>query len=187
MYKLCHSEQALKRQKALEQGLLALMLKHNYEDISVSDLCDHLQIPRKAFYRYFSGKDGALYALIDHSLAQFFEMPTDPHKARGTALGDLDLYFLFWYENRTLLDALHRSGLSGILVERANRFALQEGHLPRQFKKMDPRIRELAMAFSVCGLMSMILQWHRGGFAVSPAEMTQLAQSILTAPLLPKQ
>ncbi len=185
MYKNCRSEQSANRQRELEQGLLQLMLKHNYEDISVCDLCDYLQIPRKAFYRYFSSKDGALYALIDHTLSVFFEMPTASNKVRGTALGDLDLYFVFWYENRSLLDALHRSALSGILVERANNFALQEGHLPRHFQKLRPDIQGLAMAFSVCGLMSMILHWHRTGFQISPDEMAKLAQSILTAPLLP--
>lgn len=185
MYKSCQSEQSSNRQRELEQGLLQLMLNRNYEDISVSELCDYLQIPRKAFYRYFSSKDGALYALIDHTLAVFFEMPTTPNKARGTALGDLDLYFVFWYENRTLLDALHTSSLSGILVERANNFALQEGHLPRKFKNLDPDIQSLAMAFSVCGLMSMILHWHRGGFQLTPEEMTKFAQEILTNPLLP--
>lgn len=186
MYKICRSEQAAKRQRELEQGLLQMMLKHNYEDISVSDICDHMQIPRKSFYRYFSSKDGALYALIDHTLAAFFEMPTAQNKTRGTALGDLDLYFVYWYENRTLLDALCRSSLSGILVERANNFALQEGHLPQRFKKLHPDIRGLAMAFSVCGLMSMILHWHRGGFQITPNEMTKLAQDILTSPLLPR-
>jgi len=185
MYKNCQSEQAIKRQRELEQGLLRLMLKHSYEDLSVSDLCDHLQIPRKSFYRYFSSKDGALHALIDHTLADFFEMPSAKNKAGGTALGDLDLYFVFWYENKPLLDALHRSALSGILVERANRFALQEGHLPRQFKKLRPDIQSLAMAFSVCGLMSMILHWHRDGFQIPPAEMTKLAKTILTNPLIP--
>lgn len=185
MYKICQSDQSTKRQRELEQGLLQLMLKHNYEDITVSDICQYMKIPRKSFYRYFSSKDGALHALIDHTLAVFFEMPTAKNKTRGTALGDLDLYFLFWYENRALLDALHRSSLSGILVERANNFALQEGHLPRQFKKLPPDIQGLAMAFSVCGLMSMILQWHRSGFQVSPDEMTKLASEILTAPLLP--
>ena len=99
-------------------------------------------------------------------------------------MGDLDLYFLFWFENRILLDALHRSSLSGILVERANNFALQEGHLPRQFKSLRPDIQGLAMAFSVCGLMSMILHWHRDGFLITPDEMTKLAQDILTSPLL---
>ena len=184
MYKICRTEQSIKRQRELENGLLHLMLRRRYEDISVSDLCDHMQIPRKSFYRYFSSKDGALFALIDHTLADFFEMPLSKNKVRGTAIGDLDLYFLFWYENRTLLDALRRSSLSGILMERANAFALQEGHFPRQFKRLSPEIQGIAMAFSICGLTSMILHWHGQGFPISPDEMTKLAISMLTKPLL---
>lgn len=186
MYKICQTEQSIRRQRELEQGLLRLMGKRNYEDLTVKDLCDEMALPRKSFYRYFSSKDGVLYALIDHTLADFFLMPTVGNKSRGTAVGDLDLYFLFWYEKRELLDALHRSGLSGILAERATNFALQEGHMPRQFKKMRPDIQTLAMAFSITGLMAMILQWHRSGFQVSPDEMTKLATEILTAPLLPR-
>ena len=184
MYKICQTEQSTRRQRELEQGLLQLLLRKNYEDISVSDLCEHMQIPRKSFYRYFSSKDGALYALIDHTLADFFQMPLNEKKTRGTAIGDLDLYFLFWYEHKSLLDALQRSSISGILVERATNFALKEGHLPRQFKRFSPEVRGIAMAFSVCGLMSMILQWHRQGFLISPDEMTRLAVEMLTAPLL---
>ena len=186
MYKICQTEQSIRRQRELEQGLLRLMGKRNYEELTVKDLCDEMALPRKSFYRYFSSKDGVLYALIDHTLADYFMMPTVGNKSRGTAIGDLDLYFLFWYEKRELLDALHRSGLSGILAERATNFALQEGHMPRQFKKMRPDIQTLAMAFSITGLMAMILQWHRSGFQVSPDEMTKLATEILTAPLLPR-
>ena len=65
MYKLCKSEQSAARQRWLEQGLLQEMLLRRYEDISISDLCARLQIPRKSFYRYFTNKDGALFALID--------------------------------------------------------------------------------------------------------------------------
>ena len=186
MYKICQTEQSIRRQRELEQGLLRLMLRRNYEDLTVKDLCDEMALPRKSFYRYFSSKEGVLYALIDHTLADFFMMPTGGNKSRGTAFGDLDLYFAFWYEKRELLDALHRSGLSGILVERATNFALQEGHMPRQFKKIRTYIQTIAMSFSITGMMSMILQWHRSGFQVSPDEMTKLATEILTAPLLPR-
>ena len=68
MYKLCKTEQSATRQKMLELGLLNCMLTRHYEEISVSDLCTAMDIPRKSFYRYFSGKDGALHALIDHTL-----------------------------------------------------------------------------------------------------------------------
>ena len=184
MYKICQTEQSIKRQRQLEKGLLQLMLRKNYEEISVSDLCEYMQIPRKSFYRYFTSKDGALYALIDHTIADFFEMPVPGKKSRGNAIGDLDLYFRFWYDNRELLDALQRSSLSGILVDRANNFALREGHLPRQFKTFTPENQGLVMAFAICGLMSMVLYWHRQDFHTPPEEMTRLAVEMLTKPIL---
>ena len=184
MYKICRTEHSAKRQRELEKGFLQLLQKRRYEDISVSDLCEYLQIPRKTFYRYFSDKDGALYGLIDHTLVEFFEMPLSEKSSRGTAVGDLDLFFTFWYENKAFLDALERSGLSGILVERANSLALQEGYMPKQFKSVPAQIKDLAMAFSVCGLMSMVLRWHHQGFFLSAEEMTQFAITLLTKPLI---
>lgn len=56
--------------------------------------------------------------------------------------------------------------------------------MPKQFKRLRPELQGLTMAFSVCGLMSMILQWHRQGFLISPDEMTRLAMGMLTTPLL---
>lgn len=185
MYRNCQTEATVQRQREMEQGFLKLLCKYSYDDITVSQLCQSLDVPRKAFYRYFSGKDGVLYALLDHTLADFFLMPQIKGKAAGTALGDLELYFLFWYENRRLLDALQRSRLSGILVERANRFAVEQEHMPRAFMGLHPHARDMAVAFSVCGLMSMILQWHRTGFSIPPEEMTRLAINLLSRPLIP--
>ena len=184
MYKLCKTEESSKRQREIEQVLLDIMREKRYDEITVSEICERSGVPRKSFYRYFASKDGALYALIDHTLADFFQMPVPDKKTRGNAIGDLDLYFTFWYQNRTLLDALQRSTLSGILVERSTSFALREGHLPKQFKRLRPEQQGLTMAFSVCGLMSMILQWHRQGFLISPDEMTRLVMDLLTTPLL---
>ena len=70
MYKLCKTEQSAQRQRQLEEGLLELMRLRPYDEISVVDLCEYLQIPRKSFYRYFSNKDGALFALLDHTLME---------------------------------------------------------------------------------------------------------------------
>ena len=163
---------------------MTLMQRKNYEDISVSDLCEYMNLPRKSFYRYFSGKDGVLYALIDHTLADFFQMPVSGKKTRGNAIGDLDLFFAFWYDNKALLDALQRSRLSGILVERANAFALHEGHLPRKLKSVPMQVQGIALSFAVSGLLAMAFAWHRQGFVISPDEMTRLATNMLTSPLL---
>ena len=183
MYKICKTEQSARRQRELELGLLKMMLQHRYEDISVSDLCDQMEVPRKSFYRYFSSKDGALYALLDHTMMEFFDEGV--RRNGGTALGDLEHYFVFWYQHRELLTALQRSSLSGILVERATILAQREGLMPNQMQTMRKDVQEAALSFAVCGLLSMVIQWHIQGYTVSPEEMTKLAKGMLTKPLIP--
>jgi AcrR family transcriptional regulator len=183
MYKLCRTEQSSQRQRQLEQGLLQLMQVVRYEEISISDLCERMQIPRKSFYRYFSSKDGALFALLDHTMLDFYEDGFRTPNA-GTALGELDQFFAFWYEKKELLDALQKSGLSGILVERATELARRERMMPDRMKLWTAHHQELALSFAICGLMSMILQWHHQGYPISPGEMTRLATAMLTRPLV---
>ncbi len=183
MYKQCRTEQSASRQRQLEQGLLQLMQVKRYEEISISDLCQRMKVPRKSFYRYFSSKDGALFALLDHTMLDFYEGGFHCPN-RGTALGDLDHFFVFWYEHRDLLDALKRSGLSGILVERATALAQRERLMPDKIRTWPVSQQGLALSFALCGLMSMIIHWHHQGYQVTPAEMTRLAGSILTRPLI---
>ena len=183
MYKICKTEQSSQRQRQIEQGLFELMRTKRYEDISISDLCQRLQIPRKSFYRYFSGKDGALFALLDHTMLEFYTESLGTAKG-GTALGDLELFFLFWYEQKELLSALRRSGLSGILVERATALAQRERLMPGKVRGWTTAQQEHGMAFALCGLMSMIIQWHEKGYSIPPQEMTQIAINMLTKPLI---
>ena len=184
MYKICQTEQSSRRQRAIENGLLALMCKRRYEDITISDLCAYLDIPRKTFYRYFSGKDGALYALMDHTMMDF-QIEEDLSAPRlESAPGDLDRFFTFWYNHATLLDALQRSGLSGVLAERATSFALREKMMPRYMLSWDPGYQSIALSFAICGLMAMVIHWHHQRFLHTPREMAQLATTLLTRPLL---
>ena len=185
MYKLCKTEQSAQRQRLLERELLQVMKAKRFEEISVSDLCDHIGIPRKSFYRYFSSKDGALFALLDHTLLEFYEEENGTMgKRSGTAIGDLDRFFLFWYERRDLLEALLRSGLSGLLVERATALAEKEQLMPGYIRKWTANVQTMALSFAVCGLISMVFQWHIGGYQLTPAEMAQIATAMLTKPLL---
>lgn len=185
MYKLCKSEQSAARQKQLEQGLLKAMLTQPYEEISISDLCDQMGIPRKSFYRYFSNKDGALFALLDHTLMEFEQLPINFEKSKGhNAVGDLERFFMFWHDHRDLVDALMRNRLSGMLVERATSHALHERMMPAYLLKQDEKSQHLAMTFAVCGLLAMVMQWHRDDYRESASEMANVATMMLTKPLV---
>lgn len=186
MYKLCKSEQSAARQRQLEQGLLKAMLTQQYEDISISDLCDQMGIPRKSFYRYFSNKDGALFALLDHTLMEFEQSPFSSGRSTNSgAIGDLERYFVFWYERKNLLDALARNRLSGMLVERSTNHALNERMMPKYLLNKDGKSQQLTLTFAICGLLAMVMQWHQDGYRETPAQMAHIATMILTKPLIP--
>lgn len=179
MYKKCVTEQSARRQRQLEAGLLSAMKVRQYEDITVSDLCDELGIPRKSFYRYFSSKDGALYALIDHTMmdftGEFFstELPA--------TIDTLERYFIFWKTQAPLLDALKRSGLSGILVQRCIIRAMEDDLVAKQlFRQQERFAQQYVVTFLVSGLTSLVIQWHFDGFDHTPRELAVIAAQLLT-------
>ncbi len=186
MYKVCKTEQSALRQRELEQGLLTLMNQRRYEDISVSDLCSHMQIPRKSFYRYFSSKDGALYALLDHTMMEFdaFQGIVDRNEKR-IARFDLQRFFMFWQVQKPLLDALKKSCMTGILIERALKH-VNSAVVPVRFLAEDDKWeQEQVITFSVCGLMVMVTNWHQAGYDRSPGEMARMAHRLIGQPLYP--
>lgn len=185
VYKICKTEQSARRQKQITEGLLELMEKHRYEDITVSDLCQSLAMPRKAFYRYFSSKDDALLAMLDLRLMEYGS--GDPGRADAKILKfslDLDWFFTFWQLQKPLLDALERSGIRGILVERAIRNS--QDALIFELPEKSREYVNTAATFAVTGLMSMVLSWHQEGYRSSPAQMAQMARQLLKNPLIPE-
>ena len=184
MYKLCKTEQSARRQRELEQGLLAMMQHARFEEISVSDLCERMNLPRKSFYRYFSSKDGALYALLDHTLLEFYESGSIEGLRDGTAASDLERFFKFWKNHKALIEALLRSNLSGLLVARAVNIAKQEEMMPGYVHNWEDTMQDIAMGFVVCGLLSMVIQWHNEGYRISTEQMTAAAVTMLSNPLI---
>ena len=187
MYKMCKTAQSAQRQRELELGLLEAMKNDRYEDISISELCSGMGIPRKTFYRYFDSKDGALYGLIDHTLLDYEGFNFVYLKSgKRTLQRELEQFFRFWLERRDLLDVLCGSGLSGILIERAISFALSDAVMPRRILPEDTeQMQKHITMFGVCGLLSMVLSWHEGGFRESPEELSVVSARLLGKPLFP--
>lgn len=184
MYKQCQTEQSAQRQRQLEQGLLQCMLKHHYDEISVIDLCREMRIPRKSFYRYFSGKDGALFALIDHALMDYESFSVIDIRDSGmTARQYMEKMFTYWLQCKPLLDALAKSNLSGVLVQRAIAYSKTLESLPQFLVKEEKQLQDYGVQFAVSGLMSMLIQWHLDGFSQSVEQMAMLAIRLMSKPL----
>lgn len=185
MYKYCVTQSARQRQRELEEGLLQVMLHHDYESISVSDLCDNLGIPRKSFYRYFTNKDGALFALVDHAIMDFAE----GFFRTGTELNMnvAEDFFRYWLTRRDLLHALERNNLGGLLVQRTIELTVREKTILPHFLPDDiVHMQNYVMLFLVSGVMSLLIQWEKDKYKATPREMAIMASHILNQSLFMK-
>jgi len=179
MYKQCATEESASRQRQLEQCLLELMLSGEYRQITVGDICDRAAIARKSFYRYFSSKEGCLYALIDHAIfdGSSFYLPNsgNPQALRSV----YERFFRYWKEQHRLLDGLERNGLTLILVERILHYSAQEEkEFWTPWSATPADIREQTL-FCLGGVMSLLLDWHHSGFQKTPLQMSKILSDLI--------
>ena len=185
MYKQCKTERSEARQRLIADTLLDAMRSRPYEDISVTDICDALNMPRKAFYRYFDDKESALDCLIARTLAEFPNEQVITHAPR-LLHKEIEGFFDFWLRRRDLLAILDRNGKISKIIELSLRFPL-ESVVPMQRLLPDDEesMRERIYRFAIGGLISIVIDWYREGFKEPSADIARLAVRILTKPPFP--
>ena len=186
LYKQCRTEQSAARQRELLEGLLEAMNQQHYDEITVSSLCNQMGIPRKSFYRYFSSKEGALHALIDHALLDYESFSAEFHRNSSSVQEEMEGLFAYWMHQKKLLDALQKSSLSGVLVNRTIGHSVLEVMRDRRFlPPEEQQAQEYITLFAVSGLMSMVIQWHHDGYRQSAEQMARIALRLMTKPIAP--
>lgn len=186
MYKLCKTEQSAKRQREIEQVLFDFLKTKSYEDITITELCQKLNMPRKAFYRYFDSKDGALSALIEHKMLEYEGFSVKAEKEKRTIKNEIEMFFLFWYNNKELLDVLDRNALIARLFDSAVNFPIKDfvsvsKYLPNDSDWAKTRI----FRFAVCGLMFEAIYWYKEGFKTDVSDIADICCRMLSQPLFP--
>ncbi len=176
MYKICHTEESSQRQRSLEQGLLEALGSKSYEKITLTDLCQQLNIPRKTFYRYFPTKADCLLALVDHTLSDCNDMALKGWDG-STALDEPVLlrFFRYWLEHRRFLDAIEHNSLQYLLLDRTTVIVdrMKENSSFGHFA------RDQVEYFIDQGLMTTVLRWHHYGFQSRPEEMAAIFGHLL--------
>ena len=181
MAKKCTTEKTANRQRWMENGLLELMQSYKFEEITVTDLCQHLNLSRRSFYRYFDNMDDVLDSLMHHIFQQM-----SIHNASMT-LPAMELTYEFWFQHKDLLNALAYSGMHTTLAQYALKYSNADAlrtYLSDEDLALD-LVREMNL-FVVSGLCSLLISWHAEGFQKSPSQMAQISQRMLCSPLLQK-
>ena len=179
MYKNCTTEESARRQRQLEACLQELLLCEPYDKITISHICDRTGISRKSFYRYFNSKEGCLCALLDHAIFDGASRYLPAYRDAQSPQMIYEQFFQYWKENKDLLDALSRNGLSTRLVERMVLYTMQEEHdFISKLIGSGPDVRERGM-FYTGGIMTVVLDWHKSGYAKSVQDMSNTLSNLI--------
>lgn len=181
MAKNCVTEKTARRQEWIENGLLDLMLRQRFETITVTDLCRHLSLSRRSFYRYFRDLEDVLDSLLNRTFQRMGILPQLPSPLV------LQRNFEFWMENRNVLDALHRSGMLEKLHEYTLRMTQPMSILPYLASDtLDMDISREAGLFAASGSVALAIAWYLDGFRKTPEQMARIAYRLLFSPILEK-
>ena len=179
MAKICISEKTVSRQLLIENGLIELMQQTKYEEITVAELCRHLNLPRRSFYRYFRNMDDVLDSLMNHTLQKFASSDSVLNVRK------LERDFTFWLNQKPLLQALSNSGLNNKIAEYTLRY-VDEDMLRKSLAASDLNMdisREVNL-FVVTGLSALVVAWYEDGFQKTPEQMANIAHRMLSIPIL---
>ncbi len=185
MTKLCQTEYGNQRRALLEDSLMELLEQMRYPDITVKDICQKAQIPRRTFYRYFDNKESVLLAVVEHILNECsLEVMLEFNAGFDAMKESLIRNFRYWQgPARRRLDLLLDNGLSGEMMHCALRWLETERiGLPRPSGVSEKEI-EITTMVGTAGFFTLLLYWRKNEYRETAEEMADYALRILSEPL----
>ena len=157
------------------------MLQHPYKEITVTDICQEAEIPRRTFYHYFESKDDVLDAMIENLMQRcFLNVMFDLHLGPEYIKESFVRIFRFWEgDDRTKLDALIRNGLESRLMTWSLQFIRAERIGILSNSNLDPKLVEIGLMVGVTDFFSLLFYWSRDGYRETPEQMAEYAIWVL--------
>lgn len=177
MYRKCATEHSSQNQRTLENAFLVLLGRLPYEQVTITQICEEAGISRRVFYHLFGSKQDLLYSLIDHRILDIESFRTD---VSNMALR----FFLYWKEQKPLLDAIREHNLWSTLMDRMIGSILREDYdVWRWLQAENPDNRQDIVMFNIGGCMALVFSWHDSEYQKSPEQMAALIADLMNKPL----
>ncbi|ABF39020.1 transcriptional regulator, TetR family [Candidatus Koribacter versatilis Ellin345] len=164
-------------QYQLRSALLALIVEHGYEQLSVQDILDRAGVGRATFYAHYRSKEDLLVRSMDILRLHLVAETAAKKKSKRTPLGFTLAFFRHVDSHRQLWRAIVGRE-SGFIVDRQMRRLLldlvrldtsRSAALGRSNK-----IPELAAHFLVGALMSVMVWWLDYNIRLTPLEVDRV-------------
>ena len=183
MYKNCKTDISAQRQKHIAQCLLDMITKENYEDITITELCQRAGVPRNTFYRYFANKEAVLRYLLEDSLREvLLKVVQTYHTSQEREMIYHIANWLRFYKEQERVWALFDDKLHGILI---GQVVAHYGSLLDPINKLDFRNQQTkGIIFYAYGMQGILDVWRHFGYEQSEEEVAVQLYNIIRNPIM---
>ena len=184
MIRRAKTERVAQQQKAVCQALIQLMERKDFQQISVSEICQLAGIPRRTAYYYFDSKEDMLKYLLEYVVRESaLDAIWPANSDKDTMYRGLVQFFRYWRDQRRReLEVLLNRGYAVHIIDRAIHWVSEESawaeHI-RQAKGLDVAVSNVATTV----VFHVLFFWCRAGFTHSDEETAAYTADLLTKPI----
>lgn len=162
-------EQIQKTKRLISLSLCSLIMKKEYENISVKEICDKANISRMTFYRYYNNKDGIFVEFSDARFEEFFGQ-CKKEKDMTNEKFILDMFLFFKRYGRQLL-ILKKAKKESILMPQFHSYIKYFVNHAKNITLIKNKKDDIEIAFVAGGLLSVIIAWLNDNLSTPPEKM----------------
>ena len=177
----------------LQHALNSLILKKDYEAITVQDICDAANVGRSTFYAHYTSKDDLKRKgfeklhkeLVDRQKEVLATAAHDKHRSLGFSLGMFE-HARDHLENYRALVGGRGGGISlGTIRKILSNLVSDELANAGAKKSADVIPRELVVQYIVGAYMAVLIWWLDGGAKLPPNRIDAMFRRLATEGITP--
>jgi AcrR family transcriptional regulator len=162
----------LRSKKWIVNSLIELMDKKTYNQITLKEIAENVDLARQTIYRNFESKEAILEYYVDGLYDEFIRIIS---AKSDITLNDLLItYFEYWYRSKEFLKKLIDNNVYSILLDLhlkyLNSMAINEDTKDLTFVSKN----SYYIHYSAGGLWFVLKRWIEDGAEKTPQEMTDI-------------
>jgi AcrR family transcriptional regulator len=174
---------AVRTRKALHAALLALILRKDYEAITVQDIIDEADVSRSTFYAHYTGKEDLLRRGFERFRADLMEGRRGAVAGSDGAPGEPLRFSLAMFEHACEYKQIYRAlvgGRGGTIAVNELRRVLTEVVRKDQPRPHDDTVPpDVRIRFIVDTFVTMLTWWLERNPGKSPSEVNAIFRRLV--------
>ena len=165
-----------KSKQLIQLAFYQLLLKKDFENISIKEICEKAGVSRMSFYRYYSTKEDVFIVFCDEAFDKFFQ-----EISHNPSLTIRDMFVLFFHgllDYHREIDILKKSQRETILLSQFEQYASYIASKINVYT-ITKRVSPFTIPFFAGGLFNIVIRWSNRNYIDTPEEMTDSVMSFI--------